>query len=918
VTLPAGTTFGQYVVREPLGEGGMASVYRAFQPSLRRDVAVKVIGAQLAGQPAFLARFRREAEVLARLEHPNILPVFDYGEADGQAYIVYRYIPGGTLWHRLGQPLPPASVARLLAPVAAALDFAHARGVIHRDIKPSNILLTEDETPIVADFGLARILETETNESRTGEPLTQIGTGLGTPAYMAPEQIRGEPLDGRADEYALGIVAYEMLTGSVPFAAATPEAVMAKHLYESPPSLQSRNPQLGAALAAVVEQALAREPDERFATCGAFVQALAQAATESSGRGIPEALAQTRPWQPSERGSIASGGSMAGSPIEGSGMYLRPATRTPSEPTVVAGSAGQAPPATPPGSERPVPEDEAPTVVSLPGIGARPQTPRPAAAPPMPPGWQQQAGGTWQAAPQPLWTPPAGGGAAPGGTGKKSRTPLLIGGAVLVLAAIAGAIALAAANCGGPQPKPTPSPVPIAPTSGGAGTLKPGNLNPTPAVTSTASAVPTVAPSASAAAPASTTPQRTAVPTAPPTTAPTTAPPTVAPPPAAGALPATILAQDGFSDPKTGILENSAGDSHYQLGYSGGEYVVKLTDPNYSTIPEEFIPNSYDDATLAVDVRMIDSADNRFVVLGCRYGDTNTGYRVWVDFGAGTYRLFAVESNADLRYLRNEQASPAILKGTATNRVALTCSGSTIAVSINGTNVASVKDAKAEYSTGQFLIGASTYTDHPQTIETHFDNLVVTKTPPNSVPVLLADPLSDPGTGLFNTDTTGSDQTKYSYANGEFVIQKQQASGGLDGKFLPGQYADTSTTVDARLVGTFTDRYVNIGCRDSDAGGYHLSVIPASGTFRLLKDGPGQETPSRLIDDTPSSAIKRNGEVNRLTLSCVGNTITVTINGTQVGQARDNGFSTGKIYIATGGDNLTAEARFRNLVVTQR
>jgi len=908
--LPAGTRFGQYEVREPLGEGGMASVYRAVQPSLRRDVAVKVIGAQLAGQPAFLARFRREAEVLARLEHPHILPVFDYGEQHGQAYIVYRYIAGGTLWQRLGQPLPPAAAVRLLAPVAAALDFAHAHGIIHRDIKPSNILLSAEETPIVADFGLARILETASSESRTGEPLTQLGMGLGTPAYMAPEQIRGEALDGRADQYALGIVAYELLTGAVPYAAATPEAVMAKHLYEPLPPPQSRNPQLSAAVAAVLSRALAREAGGRYASCGAFVAALAQAAGASGSADVPAALAPTRPWQPAEAGGSGGASAPAGGG-EGSGLYVRPAARPPSEPTVAASAGGAAPPG---GSWAAAPAEEAPTVVSLPGLGVRPQTPPGAPAgppgPPVTPGWQQQGGGTWQAGPAPGWTPPGGAGAAPGGPGKPSRRPLLIGGAVVLLAALVGGIALLAANCGGPKPTPHNNSIvqnqtDPTPTAGPTGS----------ATAAAGSATRTAAPSASASVtvPSSATPVRTTAPTAVPTTA-----PTVAPPPPGAAIPATILAQDGFSDPKSGILENAGGDSHYQLGYSGGEYVVKLTDPNYTTIPEEFIPNTYDDATLAIDVHMIDSADSRFVVLGCRYSDNNTGYRVWVDFGAGTYRLFAVESNGDQRFLRNEQTSPAILKGTATNRLALSCSGSTIAVSINGSTVASLKDPKAEYASGQFLIGASTYSNVPQTIEAHFDNLVVTKTPPNSAPVLLADPLGDPGTGLFSTNTTGTDQTKYSYANGEFIIQKQQATGGLDGKYLPGQYADTSTTVDVRLVGDFPDRYVNIGCRDSDAGGYHLSVIPASGTFRLLRDAQGQDTPTRLIDDTPSTAIKRNGEVNRLTLSCVGNTITVTINGTQVGQARDNTYSTGKIYIATGGDNLTAEAHFRNLVVTQR
>src|SRR5205085_3718780 len=136
--------FGAYTILGPLGQGGMASVYRAFQPSLRREVAIKVIGSHLADSAAFRARFQREAEVLAQLEHPNILPVFDYGEVDGQAYIVYRYIPGGELRDLLGQALPLAVVVQLLTPVAAALDFAHGRGIVHRDVKPSNILLTAD------------------------------------------------------------------------------------------------------------------------------------------------------------------------------------------------------------------------------------------------------------------------------------------------------------------------------------------------------------------------------------------------------------------------------------------------------------------------------------------------------------------------------------------------------------------------------------------------------------------------------------------------------------------------------------------------------------------------------------------------------------------------------------------------------
>jgi sugar lactone lactonase YvrE len=271
-----GTNFGGYRIDGELGEGGMATVYRAYQPSLRRTVAIKVIGAHLAGQVDFQARFRREAEVLARLEHPNILPVYDYGEQDGQAYIVYRYVGGGTLRDRLKGPLPLEAVERLLGPVADALDFAHSQGVVHRDIKPTNILLTEQEVPIVADFGLARLLEAENaaaGRDLTAQ-LTQAGMGLGTPSYMAPEQAQGSNVDGRADQYALGIVAYQMLTGSVPFIAETPLAVALKHVTEPLPSPRSRYPAIAEAAEQALLRALAKDPAGRFADCRSFVRAL--------------------------------------------------------------------------------------------------------------------------------------------------------------------------------------------------------------------------------------------------------------------------------------------------------------------------------------------------------------------------------------------------------------------------------------------------------------------------------------------------------------------------------------------------------------------------------------------------------------------------------------------------------------------
>ncbi len=278
--LADGANLGSYRILGPLGQGGMARVYRAFQPSLRREVAIKVIDARLAAHESFRARFRREAEVLARLEHPNILPVFDYGESDGTAYIVYRYIAGGELKGLLGRALPVADAVRLLTPVASALDFAHARGIVHRDIKPGNILLTEDGTPIVADFGLARILEAglgaDAPPTVTGSDVT-----LGTPAYMAPEQVMGRDIDGRTDQYALGIVAYQMLTGSVPFSADTPMAVALMQVHEPLPLPTARNPLIDPPLERVLLTALAKERTDRYPSCSAFVGALAAAASGS-------------------------------------------------------------------------------------------------------------------------------------------------------------------------------------------------------------------------------------------------------------------------------------------------------------------------------------------------------------------------------------------------------------------------------------------------------------------------------------------------------------------------------------------------------------------------------------------------------------------------------------------------------------
>lgn len=265
-----GQTLASYRITSQIGKGGMATVFKAYQPSLDRYVAVKVLPPYYAEQDeTFLKRFQREAKAIASLRHPNILIVMDYGEQDGTTYIVMEYVESGTLTDVMGQPLAPGQMANLVGQVAGALDYAHQAGVVHRDIKPSNILLPKPDWPLLTDFGLAKMIG--------GSQLTQSGTIAGTPAYMSPEQGRGDSVDARSDIYSLGIVLYEMATGVVPFQAETPMAVVVKHIIDPLPMPSSKNPDLPEAIERVILKALAKEPGDRFQHAGDMAAALSEA-----------------------------------------------------------------------------------------------------------------------------------------------------------------------------------------------------------------------------------------------------------------------------------------------------------------------------------------------------------------------------------------------------------------------------------------------------------------------------------------------------------------------------------------------------------------------------------------------------------------------------------------------------------------
>ena len=266
-----GQQFGRYRILGLLGEGGMATVYKAYDTHLEREVAIKVI--RRDAFPAddmnmLLKRFEREAKSLGRLSHPNIVGVIDYGEHEGSPYLVMVYLSGGTLRERLGNPIPWRTSVQLILPIAHALEYVHERNIINRDVKPSNILMTEKGQPMLTDFGLVKIFGDKENEPTTH--LTSSGTGLGTPDYMAPEQWTGEATP-QSDLYSLGVVLYEMITGYKPFKADTPAGVLLKQATESLPLPKSYIPDLPQNVEAVLLKVLAKDPIHRYANMHTFI-----------------------------------------------------------------------------------------------------------------------------------------------------------------------------------------------------------------------------------------------------------------------------------------------------------------------------------------------------------------------------------------------------------------------------------------------------------------------------------------------------------------------------------------------------------------------------------------------------------------------------------------------------------------------
>jgi serine/threonine-protein kinase len=273
----------RYEVEDLVGTGGMSSVYRARDTVLERLVALKILHQHFTSDPEYVERFRREARAIARLNHPNIVTVIDRGELDNHQFIVFEHIPGENLkdFVRRRGPLPVHDALVLTKQIAAGLAFAHEHGVVHRDVKPQNVLLDESGTAKVTDFGIARSIE-------PGDGLTETGTLLGTSEYISPEQAGGRRVDARSDQYSLGVVLYELLTGETPYSGDNFMAVAMKHMHDPVPSVRDRRPDVPASVDAIVSRAMAKRPEDRFPSTREMVAALEAAEQDGEAPSLAE------------------------------------------------------------------------------------------------------------------------------------------------------------------------------------------------------------------------------------------------------------------------------------------------------------------------------------------------------------------------------------------------------------------------------------------------------------------------------------------------------------------------------------------------------------------------------------------------------------------------------------------------------
>lgn len=327
-----GQQIGAYTVQSKLGEGGMAVVYKAYHARLRREVAIKLILSQIAQQPDFRARFEREAQLVASLQHPNIVAVYDFGDFGSQSYLVMQYVGGGTLRDRLrgGHALDPRQATLYAVLMGRALHHAHLRGIVHRDVKPQNMLISSSDPNqlLLSDFGIAKLYDNRHeptlinmagSHAAQDPSLTSVDQIVGTADYMAPEQINGEPVDARTDVYALGVVLFQMLTGEAPFQSTTVQGLLFQHVHTPPRPIREINPYVSDTLAYIVSRALAKAPAARFQSAEEMAQAL-----EASNVNATYPLPPSQPLAPPSYGGPPQGDAPTTPSLNRQSLYGQP------------------------------------------------------------------------------------------------------------------------------------------------------------------------------------------------------------------------------------------------------------------------------------------------------------------------------------------------------------------------------------------------------------------------------------------------------------------------------------------------------------------------------------------------------------------------------------------------------------------
>jgi serine/threonine protein kinase len=598
-----GQSIGRYHIVEQLGEGGMATVYKAYDTRLERYVAIKFIRSDVVRDDTFQRRFEREAKALASLSHPNIVKVLDYGEHEGVSYLVMEYISGGTMKSLMGKVMPWQDAFKLIIPIARTLDYTHQRGIIHRDVKPSNFLISDSGEPMLSDFGIAKLVAGNDNMQLTG-----TGVGIGTPEYMAPEQGLGQAVDGRADIYSLGVVLYELLTGQKPYHADTPIAVLYKHIADPLPSPRSFKPDLPEAVESIVFCSMAKKPVDRYQTMGDFAGAMDKLLRE------PPTQAQAAP--------------------------LPPVKAQPDEQATKAYPEPYAPFYTP---TPPLPEPVYQS--SIPGY-------HPATQPPVQPAVQPAK--------------------------KSNRTVITCGIIAAVVICVGAIVAILGFGALGPL--------------FGQATLIPTRTalaeQPSATIESSSGALPTTTPNV-------TQPTVTAfvVPTATLVTQ------------------GSILFQDDFSDTSSGWFVTN--DSTWTSQYQNGEYWLTLHSPNW--ISWVWYGDTTTDVTFNIDARILHSTgDGQYGIL-CRYQDNDNGDFYGFEISEGGYAGIYRRQNDEYTFLQDWTYSDLIynnIQGTV--HLSVSCTGSNLSLSVNGTEVARASDTTfssgpvgliiEDYNTSEFSV----------------------------------------------------------------------------------------------------------------------------------------------------------------------------------------------------------------------